>query len=92
MIHLPCKGTAVNLHFNAFPKLLPIKTFGNNSFHIIIHSTTFLSNMPRFFYDSDADLSIIRNKKVAFVGYGNQGRATLQLTDLMKTTYKNWII
>lgn len=29
--------------------------------------------MPKFFYDSDADLSAIRNKKIAFVGYGNQG-------------------
>ncbi|CAM0140401.1 hypothetical protein VKS41_006411 [Umbelopsis sp. WA50703] len=38
--------------------------------------------MPKFFYDSDADLSIIRNKKVAFVGYGNQGRAqALNLRD-----------
>jgi ketol-acid reductoisomerase len=30
--------------------------------------------MPaKFYYDTDADLSIVRNKKVAFVGYGNQG-------------------
>ncbi|CAO3679202.1 unnamed protein product [Umbelopsis vinacea] len=38
--------------------------------------------MPAFYYDSDADLSIVRNKKVAFVGYGNQGRAqALNLRD-----------
>ncbi len=27
------------------------------------------------FYDADADLSIIQNKKVAIVGYGSQGHA-----------------
>ncbi|GAB5587190.1 hypothetical protein Unana1_02090 [Umbelopsis nana] len=39
--------------------------------------------MPaKFYYDADADLSIVRNKKVAFVGYGNQGRAqALNLRD-----------
>jgi ketol-acid reductoisomerase len=34
------------------------------------------------FYDSDADLSLIRAKKVAVVGYGSQGHAhSLNLTD-----------
>ena len=29
----------------------------------------------RVFYDRDADLNIIKNKKVAVVGYGSQGHA-----------------
>lgn len=29
----------------------------------------------KIFYDKDADLSVIRNKKVAIVGYGSQGHA-----------------
>jgi len=36
----------------------------------------------RVFYDRDADLNIIKNKKVAVVGYGSQGHAhTLNLRD-----------
>jgi ketol-acid reductoisomerase len=36
----------------------------------------------RVFYDRDADLNIIKNKKVAIVGYGSQGHAhTLNLRD-----------
>lgn len=31
--------------------------------------------MAEMYYDSDADLSIIQNKKVAIVGYGSQGHA-----------------
>ncbi|HFE37840.1 MAG TPA: ketol-acid reductoisomerase, partial [Gammaproteobacteria bacterium] len=27
------------------------------------------------YYDKDADLSIIKNKKVAIIGYGSQGHA-----------------
>ena len=27
------------------------------------------------FYDKDADLSIVRSKKVAIIGYGSQGHA-----------------
>jgi ketol-acid reductoisomerase len=30
---------------------------------------------PKIFYDSDAHLEIIQNKKVLIIGYGNQGRA-----------------
>jgi ketol-acid reductoisomerase len=38
--------------------------------------------MPRIFYDHDADLSLIRNKKVAIIGYGSQGHAhALNLRD-----------
>ena len=34
------------------------------------------------FYDSDADLSLIRAKKVAVIGYGSQGHAhSLNLKD-----------
>ena len=34
------------------------------------------------YYDKDADLSIIRGKKVTIVGYGSQGHAHAQnLTD-----------
>ncbi len=29
----------------------------------------------RVFYDKDADISIIRSKKVAIIGYGSQGHA-----------------
>jgi len=36
----------------------------------------------RVFYDRDADLNIIKNKKIAIVGYGSQGHAhTLNLRD-----------
>ena len=31
--------------------------------------------MAKIFYDKDADLSLIRSKKVAIVGYGSQGHA-----------------
>ena len=31
--------------------------------------------MATIFYDKDADLSIIREKKVAIIGYGSQGHA-----------------
>ena len=34
--------------------------------------------MAEIFYDSDADLSIIQQKKVAIVGYGSQGHAHAQ--------------
>ena len=38
--------------------------------------------MPRIFYDHDADLSLIKNKKVAIIGYGSQGHAhALNLRD-----------
>ena len=38
--------------------------------------------MARIFYDRDADLSIIRSKKVGIVGYGSQGHAhALNLKD-----------
>ncbi len=32
----------------------------------------------RIYYDSDADLSIVRSRKLAFIGYGNQGAAQAQ--------------
>ncbi len=32
--------------------------------------------MAELFYDDDADLSIIANKKVAVIGYGSQGTRT----------------
>ncbi len=36
----------------------------------------------RVYYDRDADLNILKNKKVAVIGYGSQGRAhALNLTD-----------
>ena len=36
----------------------------------------------KMFYDGDADLSIIRGKKVAIIGYGSQGHAhALNLKD-----------
>ncbi|MBP0574917.1 ketol-acid reductoisomerase, partial [Mycobacterium tuberculosis] len=36
----------------------------------------------RVYYDSDADLNLIKGKKVVIVGYGSQGRAhALNLKD-----------
>ena len=32
-------------------------------------------DLPKIFKDSDADISILKSKKVGIVGYGNQGRA-----------------
>ncbi|KAI9284677.1 Acetohydroxy acid isomeroreductase, catalytic domain-containing protein [Umbelopsis sp. AD052] len=46
--------------------------------------------MPKFFYDSDADLSAIRNKKIAFVGYGNQGSA--QALNLRDSGFENIVV
>ncbi len=38
--------------------------------------------MAKIFYDKDCDLSLIRNKKVAIIGYGSQGHAhALNLKD-----------
>ncbi|QGP93119.1 Ketol-acid reductoisomerase [Neomoorella glycerini] len=38
--------------------------------------------MPRIYYDQDADLSYLKDKTVAIVGYGNQGRSqALNLRD-----------
>src|SRR5262245_57594943 len=38
--------------------------------------------MPKMYYDDDADLDIIRGRKVAVVGYGSQGHAhALNLRD-----------
>ena len=38
--------------------------------------------MAHMFYDKDADLELIRAKKVAIVGYGSQGHAhALNLKD-----------
>ena len=31
--------------------------------------------MPRMFYDKDADLSLLKNKTIAILGYGSQGHA-----------------
>ena len=39
----------------------------------------------RVYYDRDADLNLIKSKKVAVIGYGSQGRAhALNLKDLMR--------
>ena len=36
----------------------------------------------RVYYDADADLNLIKSKKVAIIGYGSQGRAhALNLKD-----------
>src|ERR1043166_5283357 len=38
--------------------------------------------MATMYYDKDADLDLIRNKKVAIIGYGSQGHAhALNLKD-----------
>ncbi len=34
--------------------------------------------MPRMFYDKDADLSLLKNKTIAILGYGSQGHAHAQ--------------
>ena len=38
--------------------------------------------MPEIYYDEDADLSVIQQRKVAVIGYGSQGHAhSLNLRD-----------
>ena len=38
--------------------------------------------MSKFYFDADADLSLLRDKTVAILGYGNQGRSqALNLRD-----------
>lgn len=38
--------------------------------------------MPTIYHDSDADLGVLKDKTIAIIGYGNQGRAqTLNLRD-----------
>ena len=38
--------------------------------------------MAKIYYDGDADLALIRGKKVAIIGYGSQGHAhALNLRD-----------
>ena len=38
--------------------------------------------MAKIYYDKDADLALIRSKKVAIIGYGSQGHAhALNLKD-----------
>ncbi|MCW2547434.1 MAG: ketol-acid reductoisomerase, partial [Mycobacterium sp.] len=38
--------------------------------------------MPEIYYDEDADLSVIQQRKVAVIGYGSQGHAhALNLRD-----------
>ena len=38
--------------------------------------------MPKIYYDADADLALIRARKVAVLGYGSQGHAhALNLRD-----------
>src|SRR5918994_308324 len=45
-------------------------------------ATTSKTGTAKMFYDSDADLSLIRAKKVAVIGYGSQGHAhSLNLKD-----------
>ncbi|CAF1047435.1 unnamed protein product [Rotaria sordida] len=47
--------------------------------------------MPvKIYHDNDADLNIVRSKTVAFIGYGNQGRA--QALNLRDSDVKNIII
>ena len=38
--------------------------------------------MAKMYYDKDADMSLIKSKKVAIIGYGSQGHAhALNLRD-----------
>jgi ketol-acid reductoisomerase len=34
--------------------------------------------MAKMYYDSDADLSLLKGKKIAVIGYGSQGHAQAQ--------------
>ncbi len=34
--------------------------------------------MPKMYYDQDADLSVLKNKKIAVLGYGSQGHSQAQ--------------
>lgn len=43
----------------------------------------------KMFYDNDADIEIIRKKRVLIIGYGNQGRA--QAKNLIDSGVKVWV-
>src|SRR6476469_911594 len=40
--------------------------------------TTHSSRMAKIYYDNDADLSLLKGKKIAIIGYGSQGHAQAQ--------------
>ena len=40
----------------------------------------------RVYYDRDADINLIKNKKVVIVGYGSQGHAPVSYTHLTLPT------
>jgi ketol-acid reductoisomerase len=52
----------------------------------------------KLFYDSDADLSVLKGKKVAILGYGSQGHAHalnlhesgIEVVVGLKKTSKSW--
>src|SRR5258707_7303565 len=52
--------------------------FSRPGSHVITLSTTSRSGLMRVYYDRDADLNLIKNKKVAVIGFGSQGHAHAQ--------------
>ncbi|OIQ55579.1 ketol-acid reductoisomerase [Neomoorella thermoacetica] len=46
--------------------------------------------MPRYYYDSDADINHLKDKVISIIGYGNQGRA--QALNMRDSGIKNIII
>ena len=44
----------------------------------------------KVYYDSDADLNLIKNKKVCIIGYGSQGHA--HALNLRDSGHKNVVI
>src|SRR6204780_2726674 len=46
--------------------------------HRVIFRKTSRSGLMRVYYDRDADLNLIKNKKVAVIGFGSQGHAHAQ--------------
>lgn len=47
------------------------------TFSFSLAHTLIITMAVKVYHDSDADLSIIQNKRVTFVGYGNQGKIAM---------------
>ncbi|MBR0069049.1 MAG: ketol-acid reductoisomerase, partial [Synergistaceae bacterium] len=46
--------------------------------------------MAKIYYDEDADLSLVKDKCIAVLGYGNQGRS--QALNMRDSSCKNVIV
>jgi phosphoglycerate dehydrogenase-like enzyme len=65
-------------NFSAFSGLAPNREFASHNDLTLARKHLIM----RVYYDRDADLNLIKGKKVAIIGYGSQGRAhALNLKD-----------